>query len=411
MSNSKKICEQAENLIDKVKLINEKYEKVLNAGEGRFNIFSILRNDHDEVNLHSKFIYELINPLGSHNQGDIFLKIFLKQMNIELDGLEDVRVNREYKFIDILIRTNNRAIIIENKIWAGDQDMQLKRYRDEMINEGFTSKNNKNIDIIYLTINGVNPQEYSSDGVPKEIIKCISYSEDINEWLDDCIREAAKLPKLREALFQYQSLVLKITGNTKMNENITDIKNVIVEGNNLQLAENIGMALIEAKVDIQYEFWEKLKASLNKSLADCRGKLEILICKKEKLKKYYTGSRGGGIIFMDITLPGSFSGSEINYRIEITDTLYHGFYVRDGGNAKEEKFNELAGFVGGLRNKYNRSGPWVEWKWPTENMDFKIAGENKYNILSKSSEIEEFIDSLEKEITESIHIYCEKYAT
>ena len=56
-----------------------KFAKLNEISIDKFNIFSILRKSSDEVNLHSKFIYELLNPNGSHQQGDIFLNLFIEK--------------------------------------------------------------------------------------------------------------------------------------------------------------------------------------------------------------------------------------------------------------------------------------------------------------------------------------------
>lgn len=44
---------------ENLNLINKKY-KLLNSNQENFNIFSILRNEYDEVNLHSRFLVELL---------------------------------------------------------------------------------------------------------------------------------------------------------------------------------------------------------------------------------------------------------------------------------------------------------------------------------------------------------------
>lgn len=104
-------------LLEKIELINSKYEKELEDIRSEFNIFSILNLESDEVNLHSRFLCELLNPKGSHSQEDYFLDRLLKQIGISNFELKNVCVRREYYNIDILI-TNSRmqVIIIENKI-------------------------------------------------------------------------------------------------------------------------------------------------------------------------------------------------------------------------------------------------------------------------------------------------------
>lgn len=51
-----------DKLLKEISLINLKYEKLQEVTESDFNVFSILRNESDEVALHSRFIGELLNP-------------------------------------------------------------------------------------------------------------------------------------------------------------------------------------------------------------------------------------------------------------------------------------------------------------------------------------------------------------
>ncbi|MBO0201250.1 PD-(D/E)XK nuclease family protein, partial [Vibrio alginolyticus] len=69
--------------LKEVYLINLKYEKLNEVTESGFNIFSILRNESEEVALHSRFIGELLNPNGSHGQGRLFQQLFLQQLQGE----------------------------------------------------------------------------------------------------------------------------------------------------------------------------------------------------------------------------------------------------------------------------------------------------------------------------------------
>ena len=93
----------------------------------------------DEVRLHSKFLAELLNPKGSHGQGSKFLDLFIQQFDIKNVDSETSKVSVEESIgnktpttggrIDILIEdTNKHTIIIENKIYASDQENQLLRY-------------------------------------------------------------------------------------------------------------------------------------------------------------------------------------------------------------------------------------------------------------------------------------------
>lgn len=121
----------------------KKDEKAL-RGE-QFNIFGLLGVSSSEVRLHSAILGELLNPKGSHGAGSRFLLEFIKQ-NIPQWGkfteeqLDNATVDLEVPIgektddaggrIDIRIVIGDKAIIIENKIYAGDQDAQLLRYHN-----------------------------------------------------------------------------------------------------------------------------------------------------------------------------------------------------------------------------------------------------------------------------------------
>ncbi|MBL1411093.1 PD-(D/E)XK nuclease family protein [Sphingobacterium sp. C459-1T] len=87
-----------------------------------YNIFSVLHREDDETRLHSRFLAFLLDPKESHNIGDMFFKLFLEQvLNIYFD-YTNYEVKKEFQFIDILIHNDSDAVIIENKIYAGDSN-------------------------------------------------------------------------------------------------------------------------------------------------------------------------------------------------------------------------------------------------------------------------------------------------
>ncbi|MBO4581022.1 MAG: PD-(D/E)XK nuclease family protein [Bacteroidales bacterium] len=112
----------------------QRKEEARRRGE-KYNIFSVLGLETNEVRTHSAFLASLLNPNGNHGVGNAFLDAFVNAMHYEKLQLNTMEssVNVEYDTgngrIDILISDNNKkAIIIENKIYAGDQPEQLKRY-------------------------------------------------------------------------------------------------------------------------------------------------------------------------------------------------------------------------------------------------------------------------------------------
>src|SRR5205807_8955815 len=97
---------------------------------GKFNIFDALSLTHAEIR-HSNFLAFILDPAESHGQGQLFLKAvlmdLLKQAPLErrplspiaLDGtdLRGVKINREWKHTDLLIRCQEPpfVVVIENK--------------------------------------------------------------------------------------------------------------------------------------------------------------------------------------------------------------------------------------------------------------------------------------------------------
>lgn len=138
-------------LLSQVKTISGAYHIVAtNTGEN-FNIFQILGMETAEVKTHSKILAELLNPSGSHQQGDVFLKLFSAYFNslksddakfleedialvtangkLQIERFLGKKKDSDGGRMDISIEdTDGNFICIENKINAGEQDKQMLRY-------------------------------------------------------------------------------------------------------------------------------------------------------------------------------------------------------------------------------------------------------------------------------------------
>ena len=68
------------SFLERVTSINKKYENIAEITGENFNVFRILGLSSSEVRTHSAFIAELLNPKGSHNQKQIFLKLFCEDV-------------------------------------------------------------------------------------------------------------------------------------------------------------------------------------------------------------------------------------------------------------------------------------------------------------------------------------------
>lgn len=263
--------QQIKSLIAQVKVLNDKYDEIRKINGENFNIFSILNMERYEVKTHSYFIYELINPKGSHDQKALFLKLFFKDvLKLELDkdvAFEKIQVKREdptdeKRRIDFTIETDKRIIAIEMKIDASDQPNQLSDYSNFIKKH----KPNKEQKLYYLTLFGTEASEKSSKGLEVEKdYHTISFRSEIYRWLKSCIEKSATIPTLREGLVHYKNLIQKITNQTsdRVGE---EMENILKTPEDIKAAYTVAQELLPnilAKKEV--EFWEALYEKIDKN--------------------------------------------------------------------------------------------------------------------------------------------------
>ena len=205
-----------------------------------FNLFSILSIERYELK-HSALIANLLDPKGSHGCGDAFLRAFfeiaLKGTAYPFESSTPLDSRTEHYTgpiagdtggrIDILVKSSHYGLIIENKIYAGDQDKQLIRY-DNYGKEIFGADGYL---LVYLTLYGYDASKGSitSDDSQKVNYLCLSYAEDILRWLEQCARLAYDKPLVRESLNQYIQTIKQLTYQDMNQENIQKIIDLAVD--------------------------------------------------------------------------------------------------------------------------------------------------------------------------------------
>jgi hypothetical protein len=229
-----------QNLLSQVAIISKKNDEILDATGGRFNMFRMCGVNHYE-NTHSAIIAEFLNPNGTHGLKSKLLKCFIETLGndftIENFNYENARVRTEHHTdlgrIDIFIEDNqNKAIIIENKVYAGDQWEQLKRY-----NEYAEAKYKKgNYQIFYLTLYGEEASEQSGKGVS---YIPISYEKNIIAWLEKCVAIASRFPIVRETIIQYINHIKQLTNQDMDTKNKEEIIEILSNIDNLKAAKVI----------------------------------------------------------------------------------------------------------------------------------------------------------------------------
>lgn len=225
----------------------------------KFNIFSILKMERLEVNTHSAFLYELINPKGTHYQDNKYLRVFLDEvLKIEDFDFVNVKVDRETlidanRRIDFTIENDDYYIAIEMKIDAKDQDKQLSDYFE------YAKKQKQKVSkIYYLTLDGRDANEKSAKEVEYEKI---SFQFDILNFIEKSIEKSANLPIIRESLIQYKNLILNITNQTTQElqmESIEIIKNPEMAKAATIMSKNLAYAWAEREL----LFWKELSKKL-----------------------------------------------------------------------------------------------------------------------------------------------------
>jgi hypothetical protein len=285
----------------KLLLILRQIEQQLRASEltakltgENFNVFNILSLSTDEVRSHSAFIAELLNPSGSHGQDSLYLDLFLRHVKIEAHDFDSdgahVTVEHHIGSVDIekatggridilLMDSHKHLIMIENKIYAEDQDKQLLRYHNF----------NKDSVLFYLTLSGDDPSSFSMGGQHFEVRK-LSYKMDILEWLSECHKHSVSLPNVRETIFQYMCLIRRLTGVTTRNKVMENAKKFITE--NPDLLEPLCI-LEEAWNSIVYEVKNKFTNLKNRAIhaeyKTADGQFLIVVSTSEDVDGQYIG--------------------------------------------------------------------------------------------------------------------------
>lgn len=259
-------------LLSQVSDISKKYEEIAKLTGENYNVFRILKLTNAEVKTHSAFIGELLNPKGCHDQGSVFLELFLKMLEEKFEEKDFKPISgfdcenatakvekyigvisenkEEGGRIDLIITDKMKnAIIIENKIYAADGEKQLLRYSNYGV-----KNHNKHFALLYLTLYGTEASNWSTGYVEAEAkpenetkintesdavyteeeedkynAKNISYQYDILSWLEKCKEKAVNHPMLRESIAQYINLIKYLTHQTINKEMEKAIINLFIK--------------------------------------------------------------------------------------------------------------------------------------------------------------------------------------
>ena len=373
------------NNLSNVISIIKKWDDELDKDGSRFNIFSILNVSSNEVRLHSNFIAELLNHKGTHSFRNEFCKLFISQLlpfeknnivanfnfenyNVEVEKSTGL-INQNYTSggrIDILITDNQkRRIIIENKIFASDQQNQLLRYYN-FDKEGI---------LLYLTLNGNEPNEWSTNNEIQnnKDFHCISYKTFISKWLEKCIVLSKDKPKVSETISQYLHVIKNYTNQNIQNKMTNEIVNLIA--NNKEFYNSIDEITNSYHIfrqSVNEKFWREIR---NK-------KPNQTILTTEK-------------------------GIEVKFDIEEDgDGFYFGFYLEQNGvriKGTSESATDLANTFKEISATFITNDNYIGWTYSNAFRKFWWLEKERIFELNNGNEMNEFTDQIVNEIDEYIN--------
>ena len=231
----------------------------------------------NEEMMHSSVIASLLDTRGSHGQKCRFLELFLGCLPEQFKSFDPsgARTACERYIgkmtedsggrVDICIENSSgQMIVIENKIFAGDQEHQILRYVKFLRGRPLT-RDGVEFPVLYLTPDGHSPSDDSTqaDGMQcrcGEDYVCISYKDVIVPWLDKCINEMEDKPHMQEHLTTYRDIIRKKVLGMDRNKDIINIIESTKE--NIKAAREISGQLDEIKIDAVTTFWRAIKKKL-----------------------------------------------------------------------------------------------------------------------------------------------------
>ncbi|MBP8850754.1 MAG: PD-(D/E)XK nuclease family protein [Breznakibacter sp.] len=397
-------------LLKEVALISLKYEQIAKITGENFNVFQILGLQSDEVRLHSAFLAELLNPKGSHGQGDLYLRFFINQIKLKKEVTFDtisaqafveyhtIKITEDGENggrIDILIKDKyGRHIIVENKIYAGDQPKQLSRY----------NKFDPSAILLYLNLNGTMPSNESSGELTNgEHYHIISYKTEILEWLSLCMKESVTLPIIRETIHQYINLIKKLTNQTTFNSMNMEIKDLLAEKEEyFNNVSKITTAFEDLKNEIRETFFKILENELRSP------KYSLHLNVRDLEIQLHAGEDANGFFFAYRIAPAS-NMNRCRYSTESTKEMVNKVVSKKSKNDEDlSLMSKCTNIISKIHNHGIKSSDYsIGWYRPSifgkdkqlHQIDYK-----KYISLRKEDNCRLFIDEL---LTEAL-IYIEK---
>lgn len=269
----------------------------------KFSIFDYFHVQETDL---SRIFADLLNPSGTHGQGDRFLSLFLNETlpdyphprtftNAQMVHLE--YSTHERRKIDIVLEMpDNHWIGIENKPWAEEQENQVKAYMEYLQGK---VKRSGTAWILYLSGDGSDPQTLPCDPELRKCCRTVPYRKNHTDrsleiWIEQCWREceAEQVRWFLKDLLTYIQRNFK-KENQSMAQDIiveTTMKFILSDARHLELAIEIEKAMENVRKTLTERVMEDTKKCLkewgkNEDWEITYGCDEILLLRKKSWPK------------------------------------------------------------------------------------------------------------------------------
>lgn len=237
-----------------IRVVRDVARRLAASTAPNFSVFDFVRTD--EMGL-STCLAALLDPNGAHGQGSTYLRQFLQILEAEehdgwFDDLNSATVLTEapandMRRLDIHVKlSGGRAVGIENKPWAGDQNLQLSDYAS------FLERTSRPAGwkLVYLSDRA--PSERSierdrfNDLIETGRLKLVSFHV-LACWLATCLR-LTKPNNVRSFLEQMEQFIRqRMCGEVDMSESETVREIVLGSQGTLRAAILVGKTLNSVK--------------------------------------------------------------------------------------------------------------------------------------------------------------------
>lgn len=394
-------------LVARIDALESQRENARRNSKERFNLLNCLTRHHLEA-LHSNIIHYLLNPAADHDCGSLFLKLFIDTLqadaniggntvlqNLATDTSTEVKAAKELDAgdkgrIDVFVESRNTLVVIENKIYAREQDKQLLRY-GQYCEEEYNRKGKKAI-ILYLTLYGTESSQAGSTSYYR-----VSYQEHIRNWLLCCIRATGDYPNISSALKNYLSLLEEKLLNITPNDILMNLKELLLQPENrliLKYHKELHDGLVSVRNHLRVEFFKKLNALLRSKGYLCT---PVLWCYKPiAIDKIWNEKYGGLSLGNPEYAIMIDAGKKLQFIIEHDfSEIYCGLVPMEHGKPQTHTWQneQISAFLMGLNYAMNGileapESCWFAWKlFPNFNDLYFNDDKLNYDLVCRMDEM------------------------